>query len=54
MMFRGAFSSDVYRALAEVLHLEVRDAQNKPAIEEAWNTVHQMRKSVGAACGAAR
>jgi anaerobic magnesium-protoporphyrin IX monomethyl ester cyclase len=54
MMFRGAFSSDVYRALADALHLEVRDAQNRPAIEEAWSAVHQMRKSVATACGAAR
>ena len=54
MMFRGAFSSDVYRALADALHLEVRDPLNRPAIKEAWSAVHQMRKSVAAACGAAR
>ena len=53
MMFRGAFSSDLYRALANALHLEVRDAQNTSAIREAWDTVEQLRRGVPAALGVA-
>lgn len=53
MMFRGAFSSDLYRALANALHLEVRDAQNTSAIREAWDTVQQLRKGAPATVGVA-
>ncbi len=39
MMFKGTFSSDLYRALAHAIHLEVRSPKNMPAVEKAWATV---------------
>lgn len=43
MMFRGAFSSAFYRALAEALHLEVRHPENLVDIAALWRTVHLLR-----------
>jgi anaerobic magnesium-protoporphyrin IX monomethyl ester cyclase len=42
MMFRGAFSSDFYRALADALHLEVRQKENSAALQDAWERVDAM------------
>ncbi len=43
MMFHGAYSSDVYRALADALHLEVREPEEKVAIRNAWNRVYELK-----------
>jgi anaerobic magnesium-protoporphyrin IX monomethyl ester cyclase len=40
MMFRGAFSTEFYRALADALHLEVRGGTG---VAEAWRRVHELR-----------
>ena len=40
MMFRGAFSTEVYRALAEALHAEVRGGKDP---DQAWQLVHKLR-----------
>jgi len=40
MMFRGAFSTELYRALADALHAEVRGGGDPVA---AWRMVHQLR-----------
>ncbi len=40
MMFRGAYPSEFYRALAHALHLEVRGG---PGLRAAWETVHTMQ-----------
>ena len=53
MMFRGTYSSEFYRALANALHLEVRNAENRQAIHEAWTRVHQLRSGNGKAVGVA-
>ena len=42
MLFRGAFSTDFYRALANALHLEVRRA-NPESAEAAWARVFELR-----------
>lgn len=43
MMFRGAYSSEFYRALADALHLEVRGQQGPEAIQNAWRVVGELR-----------
>jgi anaerobic magnesium-protoporphyrin IX monomethyl ester cyclase len=43
IMFRGAFSSDFYRALADALHKEVRGGASSGELAKAWNQVEQMR-----------
>ncbi len=43
MMFRGAFSSDFYRALAAALHLEVREPWNADLAHRAWAEVDHLR-----------
>jgi anaerobic magnesium-protoporphyrin IX monomethyl ester cyclase len=40
MIFRGEFSTDFYRALAEAVHAEVRGGNNSQA---AWQMVHELR-----------
>ena len=40
MMFRGAFSTELYRALAEALHAEVRGGKDPGP---AWELVHELR-----------
>jgi radical SAM superfamily enzyme YgiQ (UPF0313 family) len=44
MMFRGAYPSDFYRALANALHLEVRGGAGLAA---AWELVDTMRRRAG-------
>ena len=46
MIFRGAFSTAFYRALADALHIEVRRAGN-PA--EAWRKVESLRSAASEA-----
>ena len=43
MMFQGAFSTDFYRALADALHLEVREGRE--AASSAWDNVLALRQS---------
>ena len=45
MMFKGTFSTDLYRALAHALYLEVRNPEKTVAIEDAWAEVHRLRPS---------
>jgi radical SAM superfamily enzyme YgiQ (UPF0313 family) len=43
MMFRGSFSTEVYRALAHAIHLEVRNPDSGSAIASAWADVHALK-----------
>lgn len=43
MMFQGAFTTDLYRALADALHLEVR--KGREAAASAWNDVLALRET---------
>ena len=43
MMFRGAYSSDFYRALRDALHLEL-ESPDPSAVEGKWRQVEQMRE----------
>ena len=43
MMFQGAFTTGFYRALADALHIEVREGG--PAAEEAWATVFALKET---------
>jgi radical SAM superfamily enzyme YgiQ (UPF0313 family) len=43
MMFQGAFTSGFYRALADALHIEVREGRE--AAEEAWSTVFALKET---------
>ncbi len=54
MMFRGAYSSEFYRALADALHLEVRESENRAAINAAWDRVYSMQGGMVRLNGAAR
>jgi radical SAM superfamily enzyme YgiQ (UPF0313 family) len=45
MMFRGTYTSDFYRALADALHLEVRTPEAKGAIADAWERVCELEGS---------
>lgn len=45
MMFRGAFSTNLYRALARALHLEVRSPNEKQAIANAWAELDSIKRS---------
>jgi anaerobic magnesium-protoporphyrin IX monomethyl ester cyclase len=42
MMFRGTYSTELYRALAEALHAEVR---HKRDLGPAWRLVHELRSA---------
>ena len=42
MMFRGAYSTEFYRALADALHLEVRGEAAAAPIREAWERVYDL------------
>ena len=44
MMFRGAFSSEFYRALATALHLEVREPWKADSVQRAWNELDHLRE----------
>ena len=39
MMFKGTFSTELYRALARAIHLEVRDRGSRSLIASAWAEV---------------
>ncbi|MGH9619143.1 MAG: B12-binding domain-containing radical SAM protein [Bryobacteraceae bacterium] len=43
MMFRGAFSTEIYRAIAHAIHLEVRNPTNAAAIANAWAEVATLK-----------
>jgi radical SAM superfamily enzyme YgiQ (UPF0313 family) len=47
MMFRGAYPSEFYRALAHALHLEVRQPCATEAISSAWDRVYAFECSGG-------
>jgi anaerobic magnesium-protoporphyrin IX monomethyl ester cyclase len=49
MMFQGAYSTDLYRALADALHLEVRRKAGEAAIREAWERVYDLEGSIARA-----
>jgi anaerobic magnesium-protoporphyrin IX monomethyl ester cyclase len=43
MMFRGTFSTELYRALANAIHLEVRNPENAQAIAGTWAKVEALK-----------
>ena len=43
MMFRGTFSTELYRALAHAIHLEVRSRESTQAIADAWALVEALK-----------
>lgn len=43
MMFKGAFSTELYRAVADAIHLEVRNPEHKTAITRAWAAVDVLK-----------
>ncbi len=43
MMFQGAFTTDLYRALADALHMEVRQGSEEAA--DAWSKVLALRET---------
>ncbi len=45
MMFKGAFSTTLYRALARALHLEVRDSEDAASVARAWEEVRSLRST---------
>ena len=53
MMFQGTYSSELYRALADALHLEVREPTERLAIQNAWARVHALRDARPAVAGVA-
>lgn len=46
MMFRGAYSTEFYRALADALHLEVRQTGSNETIAQAWTRVYELEAAV--------
>jgi len=53
MMFRGTYSSEFYRALADALHLEVRFGSDADGFEEAWRRVYALETAVAHETGVA-
>ena len=49
MMFRGAYSTEFYRALADALHLEVRGEAGSGEIGEAWDRVYDLEAEIARA-----
>jgi anaerobic magnesium-protoporphyrin IX monomethyl ester cyclase len=45
MMFRGAFPSEFYRALATALHLEVREPWKTDSVQQAWDELDRLGAS---------
>jgi anaerobic magnesium-protoporphyrin IX monomethyl ester cyclase len=45
MMFRGTYSTELYRALANAIHLEVRSRGNAAAIANAWAAVEALKSA---------
>ena len=43
MMFQGAYPSEFYRALADALHLEVRQQADGAALQDAWRASRRAR-----------
>lgn len=43
MMFRGTFSTELYRAIAHAIHVEVRSPENVTAIANAWAKVDTLK-----------
>jgi anaerobic magnesium-protoporphyrin IX monomethyl ester cyclase len=43
MIFKGTFSTELYRLLAHALHLEVRTPENTAAVAGAWADLHSLR-----------
>ena len=43
MMFHGTFSTELYRALAHAIHLEVRNPENGIQIAAAWSAVEALK-----------
>ncbi|MGI9074961.1 MAG: B12-binding domain-containing radical SAM protein [Bryobacteraceae bacterium] len=43
MMFRGTFSTDLYRALARAVHLEMRNPDSNSLVANAWAEVEALK-----------
>jgi radical SAM superfamily enzyme YgiQ (UPF0313 family) len=43
MMFRGTYSTELYRALARAIHLEVRTPASSASIKDAWAAVNALK-----------
>lgn len=43
MMFKGSFSTELYRALARAIHLEVRNPESASLIASAWSDVDALK-----------
>jgi anaerobic magnesium-protoporphyrin IX monomethyl ester cyclase len=43
MMFRGTFSTELYRALARAIHLEIRNPGSSSSIANAWADVDALK-----------
>ena len=53
MMFRGTFSTELYRALARAIHLEVRSPGSRSLISNAWADVDVLKPADVCALGVA-
>jgi anaerobic magnesium-protoporphyrin IX monomethyl ester cyclase len=53
MMFRGAFSTELYRALARAIHVEVRNPESSSQIKSAWDEVNALKPAAECALGVA-
>lgn len=53
MMFKGAFSTELYRALARAIHLEVRSPNRSSQITSAWAEVYALKPDKAPAVGVA-
>jgi radical SAM superfamily enzyme YgiQ (UPF0313 family) len=53
MMFRGSFSTELYRALANAIHLEIRNPGSSSSINRAWENVTALRASQSCQVGVA-
>jgi radical SAM superfamily enzyme YgiQ (UPF0313 family) len=53
MMFRGSFSTELYRALANAIHLEVRNPGSSSSINRVWENVTALRASQSCQVGVA-
>jgi len=50
MMFQGAYSTEFYRALADALHMEVRERPSASVLDRAWQKVRELERYSGRAC----
>jgi anaerobic magnesium-protoporphyrin IX monomethyl ester cyclase len=53
MMFCGAYPTHFYRALADALHLEIRQPGRQDAISDAWARVQQLESASNCRAGVA-